>query len=95
MWRLPICQASRASSRAPAAAISTSASHLPGNQDDRAVVEQEAVAVVQRGRRGEGLAGIACRARRSIPPPTMPLVGIEHHPVDDARSIKLIRAANR
>jgi hypothetical protein len=26
---------------------------------------------------------------------TMALVGIEHHPVDDVRSIKLIRAGNR
>ena len=68
---------------------------LAGNQDDGAVVEQEAVAVVQHGRVRKIEQDLCAPLAAQDHAATMALIRIEHHPVDDARSIKLIRAANR
>ena len=68
---------------------------LAGNQDDGAVVEHEAVAVVQHGRVRKVEQDLCAPLAGQDHAATMALIGIEHHPVDDARSIKLIRAANR
>jgi hypothetical protein len=68
---------------------------LPGNQEYGAVVEHEAVAVVQHGHVRKIEQDLCAALARQYYPPTMPLIRIEHHPIDDARSIKLIRPANR
>ena len=68
---------------------------LADNQDDGAVIEHEAVAVVQHGRVRQVEQELCAPLAAQDHPATMALVGIEHHPVDDARSIKLIRAGNR
>ena len=68
---------------------------LAGNQDDGAVVEHEAVAVVQHGRVRKIEQDLCAPLAAQDHAATMALIRIEHHPVDDARSINLIRAANR
>ena len=68
---------------------------LAGNQDDGAVVEHEAVAVVQHGRVRKIEQDLCAPLAAQDHAATMALIGIEHQPVDDARSINLIRAANR
>lgn len=68
---------------------------LAGNQDDGAVVEHEAVAVVQHGRVRKIEQDLCAPLAAQDHAATMALIRIEHHPVDDARSIKLVRAANR
>jgi hypothetical protein len=68
---------------------------LAGNQDDGAVIEHKAVAVVQHGRVRQIEQELCAVLAGQHHAATMALIGIEHHPVDDARSIKVIRAGNR
>jgi hypothetical protein len=68
---------------------------LAGNQDDGTVVEHEAVAIVQHGRMWQIEQELYAALGGQHHAATMAPVGIEHHPVNHARSIKPIRAANR
>jgi hypothetical protein len=68
---------------------------LAGNQDDGAVVEHEAVAVVQHGRVRKIEQDLCAPLAAQDHAATMALIRIEHHPVDDAQSIKPVRATNR
>ena len=84
VWRLPRCQASRTSSSALAAAISTSGSALAGDAHDRAVVEHEAVAVAQRDRLRQVEQEFRAALAGQHDAAAVALAGVEHDAVDRA-----------
>ena len=93
VWRLPMCQASRARSCGGCRGDLDQRLGLAGDPHDRAVVEHQPVAVAQRGRLRQ------IEQERVPPSPVsddaaaMAVVGIEHDAVDRARLRPSVPAA--
>jgi hypothetical protein len=68
---------------------------LAAHQNDRSVLEHQAVTVAQRGRLGQVEQNLCAPLTDQYDAAAMAFVGIKHHGIDNARAIQSARAAHR